>query len=49
MSVACENPKAIGAQAAMVPMEVPIAVAINAEMIKSIGSTNSGAMMDKPN
>ena len=48
-SVACEKPKAIGAQAAIVPIDVPIAVAINAEMINSIGKTKVGGIMDKPN
>ena len=49
ISVTCVKPKAIGAQAAMVPMEVPIAVAIKAAIINSMGSTNSGAITDSPN
>ena len=49
MSVAWAKPKAIGAQAAMVPIDVPIAVAIKAAMINNIGNTNVGGIMDNPN
>ena len=38
----------MGAQAAMVPIEVPIAVAMNAEIINSMGSTKAGGIADKP-
>ena len=46
--VTCEKPKAIGAQAAIVPMDVPMAVAIKAAITNSIGSTNSEGITDNP-
>ena len=48
ISVTCAKPKAIGAQAAMVPIEVPIAVAIKAEITNSIGKTKVGGISDSP-
>ena len=47
-SVAPAKPTAMGAVAAMVPMEVPMAVAIKAEIRNRAGNTHSAGMMVSP-
>ena len=45
---ACATPSATGATAPMVPMEVPMAVAIKAEMRNSPGNSAQPGMSDRP-
>ena len=48
MPVAWATPRATGATAPMVPIEVPMAVAMKAEMRKSPGSRNQPGIRERP-